>query len=272
MTRTICKCLALLCATSTALIIAAGAQDMPRTKTEKIRGETQVVSTEKIHGTVMYAEGNDLVVRLSNGQVDNFVVPDSRKFMIDGKEVPVSELKPGTKLTATITQSHTPVTHRTTTVGTGKVWFVSGNNVIITLPNNENRMFKVNENYRFIVNGNKASVHDLRKGMIVSAEKIVEAPTTEMAQNVEVVGHAPAPPVPVRSEIARAPAPVRQQTPAPAPVAAPAPAPSEPAPAEPAPAAPAELPKTASPLPFLGLLGSLFTAAALLLRARRTTL
>ena len=100
-------------------------------------------------------------------------------------------MKPGTKLKATVTTTTTPVTDRTTTVGTGKVWFVSGNTVILTLPNNENRMYKVAESYRFIIDGQKASVHDLRKGMTVSAEKIVEAPRTEIAQDTIVTGHAP---------------------------------------------------------------------------------
>jgi hypothetical protein len=45
------------------------------------------------------------------------------------------------------------VTERATTVGTGKVWYVAGNTVILTLPNNENRMYKVNDNYRFMVSG-----------------------------------------------------------------------------------------------------------------------
>ena len=52
-------------------------------------------------------------------------------------------------------------------------------------------MYKVAESYRFIIDGQKASVHDLRKGMTVSAEQIVEAPRTEIAQDTVVTGHAP---------------------------------------------------------------------------------
>src|SRR6185295_981266 len=108
-------------------------------------------------------------------------------------------LKPGTKLTATVTTTKTPVTERTTTIGTGKVWWVAGNTVIITLPNNENRMYKVNDNYHFKVDGKDASVHDLRKGMVIAAEKIVESPKAELATNVAVTGEAPPAPQPRKS-------------------------------------------------------------------------
>ncbi len=243
--------------------LPVAAQQMPRTGTERIEG-TPTVETKQAEGTVIHVEGNRLVVRLSTGEIRVFEPPESRTFVVDGKEVHANELKPGTKLTATVTTTKTPVTQRTTTVGTGKVWFVSGNTVIITLPNNENRMFTVKDSYRFIVNGKPASVHDLKKGMTVSAEKIVESPHVEFASNTSVVGHAPAAPEPTRSEAART-----MPEPRPAPVAEPAPEPA-PAPVEEAAAPPpAKLPKTGSPLPLVGLLGLLCTGSSLLLRTLR---
>jgi len=165
-------------------------QHMPRTTKESVAGAPGV-KTEELKGTVVQVEGNHLAVRMSTGEVRNFDVPESRRFMIDSKELTVGELKPGTKLKATVTTTTTPITERTTTIGTGKVWFVSGNTVIVTLPNNENRTYTVDDSYRFIVDGKKASVHDLRKGMVISAEKIVEEPRTEMATNTVVTGQAP---------------------------------------------------------------------------------
>ena len=243
------------------------AQPMPQTRKEAIKGAAET-TTQEISGTVIQAEGKTLVVRLSTGEIRTFEPPESRRFIIDGKEVGLSELKPGTKLHATVTTTRTSVTDRTTTVGTGKVWFVSGNNVILTLPNNENRMYKVAESYRFIVDGQKATVHDLRKGMTVSAEKIVEEPRVEIASNTTVTGSAPPPPRPVVAETRPVPAPTPAPAPAPAPVrAAPAPTPApEPiAAAAPAPA----LPKTGSPLSLIGLLGVLCTGASLTIRRVR---
>lgn len=268
MNATIPRILKALCITSTVFAISAAAgQQMPRTTTENVKGQG-TVATQKLSGTVIYVEGNDLVVGMSTGEVRNFVVPESRRFLVDGKDLTVSELKPGTKLTATVTTTTTPVTERTTTIGTGKVWFVSGNTVILTLPNNENRMYKVNDNYRFTVGGEKASVHDLRKGMTIAAEKIVESPKTEIASDVAVIGHAPPAPQPKKMEVARAPARVaREETPAPAPAAAPTPAPVS----EPAAPIPAELPKTGSPIPLVGLLGSIFIVVSRGLRSLRRT-
>src|SRR5260370_19708132 len=96
-------------------------------------------------GTVVQAEGNTLAVRMSRGEIKEFVVPADRKFVIDGKQLTVSQLKPGTELHAIITTTTTPATQRTTTIGTGTVWFVSGKNIIVTLPNGENRHYTVTD-------------------------------------------------------------------------------------------------------------------------------
>jgi len=199
---------------------SALAQQMPQTTKQQIPG-APTTTTEELRGTVTYVEGNTLVVAMSTGDLRTFNVPESRRFVVDGKSISVHELKPGTKLTATITTTTTPITQRTTTVGTGKVWYVSGNTVIVTLPNNENRMYKVDDNYRFNIGGQKASVHDLRKGMVISAEKIVEEPMTEIASNTVVTGQAPPPARPKEVEVAQAPTPRATPAPTPAPTRAP---------------------------------------------------
>jgi len=243
---------------------AKAQQQMPQTTKEVIKGSA-AIKTEQLRGTVEYVEGNTLLVRMTDGNFREFNVPESRKFLIDGRQLTVHDLKPGTKLTATVTTATTPVTERTTTVGTGKVWYVAGKTVILTLPNGENRQYTVADSYKFNVDGREATVFDLKKGMTVSAQKIVEEPRTEIASNTEVVGQAPPPPAP-KAVVAQAPPPpaprqeVAQARPVPA---APAPAPVEVAQAAPA---PARLPTTGSELPLLGVLGILFTVAGLGLR------
>ena len=54
-------------------------------------------------GKVVYVSGNDLVVKLQDGQVKHVVVPKDYRFNIDGKNVGVDALAPGTELTQTIT-------------------------------------------------------------------------------------------------------------------------------------------------------------------------
>jgi hypothetical protein len=254
---------------------AAAAQQMPRTTKEDVINHA-TVKTEQLHGTVVFVEGNKLAVRMAGGGLRNFDVPESRRFVVDGKELTVQELKPGTTLTAIVKTTTTSITERTTTIGTGKVWFVSGNTVIVTLPNNENRSYKVTESYRFNVEGKPASVHELRKGMTISAQKIVEEPRTEMASNVVVTGHAPPPPEPVK--MATTPTAPEPQRPAPTPTRAssPAPTPTRAASRAPAPVVeraeaslPAHLPKTASEIPLIGLIGLMLTGASFGLRLLR---
>lgn len=197
MTKTVCRILLGLCIAALVFTLTAAAQQgMPKTTRESIPSEA-TVKTETLQGTVVAVGGNHLAVRMANGDLRTFDPPASRRFVVDGKELTVSELKPGTSLTATVITTTTPVTDRTTTIGDGRVFFVSGNSVIVTLPNNENRMYKVNDGYRFNVDGRQASVHDLRKGMRISAQKIVEEPRTEIASNTTVTGQAPPEPKPV---------------------------------------------------------------------------
>jgi len=243
------------------LVLGAAAQQMPQTTTERIEG-AKTVTTEQLNGTVAYVDGNDLVVRMSDGKIREFHIPESRRFTIDGNEISVHDLKPGTKLTATVTTTNTAVTERTTTVGTGRVWWVSGNNVILTLPNNENRMYQVEDSYRFTVNGKQATVFDLRKGMVVSAQKIVEAPHTVIASNTVITGHAPPAPKPEVAKVAHPPTPPPAPTQTPAPIAEVAPTPAAPAPTpspQPEPDVERQLPETASPLPLAGLAGLVLT-------------
>jgi len=241
---------------------------MPQTTKQEIAG-TATVKTEQLNGTVVVVDGNKLVVRMSSGDIRYFEPPESRKFIVDGQELTLQQLRPGTKLQATVTTTVTPVTERTTTIGSGKVWFVSGNSLIVTLPNNENRQFKVDDSYRFNVGGQPASVHELRKGMTINAQKIVETPKSVIASNVAVTGHAP--PAPQPREVAQTRTPTPRAASEPVAAAAPAPAPTpEPAPVAVAKAEkPTKLPATGSSLPLFGVLGLLSLGASFGLRAFR---
>ena len=52
-------------------------------------------------GEVVWRSGNTILVRDERGRTVKVTVDPSFKFMVDGKEVTVAELKPGTKLTRT---------------------------------------------------------------------------------------------------------------------------------------------------------------------------
>src|SRR4029434_3132990 len=214
---------ATLCAS---LLFAATVSALAQqTTAERVKGSA-TVSTSQLKGEVVQVEGRDLLVRLSTGEMRTFRVPETRRLLIDGKDLTVHDLQPGTTLTATVKTTTTPITVRTKSSLSGRVWYASPPNVILTLPDGQNKQYVVKDkNFRFMIEGRPGTVFDLRKGMNVSAEKIVEEPDVEITTDTAVVGHAP----PVRAA-----APPRATEPPPPAPAAPKPAPEPPKP-EPAP-------------------------------------
>jgi LPXTG-motif cell wall-anchored protein len=222
--------------------MGAWAQD---TTTTTIRHGVPSYNTDVRNAQVVYVEGNDLVLKLENGKVEHLIVPDSDKFTIDGKDVSVSELKPGTKLTQTITTTTAPryVTSVRTLKGT--VWHVNApSRVIVSLPDHTNQVYSVPQHAKFFVNGKQRTVFDLRKGMSFEATIVSDSTETVYEQAKSVTGTAPVPAtVPLLGVLLF-------QRPAPAiePVAQPVEVAAEEQPAN-------SLPKTGSALPLMGLLG-----------------
>ena len=226
--------------------------------------KTPTVTTAVLKGTVVQVEGNDLLVRMSTGELRNFNVPATRKFVIDGKELSVHQLQPGTTLTATVTTVTGPGTIQTKSVQSARVWFVSPPTVILTMPSGENKQFTVKDTVRIMVNGKPGTVRDLRKGDVISVQKVVEEPSVEIATNTTVVGHAP--PVTAQStQPAQTPTAAQSTQPAQTPTAAevPPPAPVETKPVTPAPA------ETTSPLLWVVLIIALIVVVVVAVRMSR---
>jgi hypothetical protein len=132
----------------------------------------------------------------------------------------------------------------------GKVWSVTPPYyVTLTMDNNENKAFKVPEGTKFTVDGQQTDVFALRKGMVVTATKAVEAPETVVTKSKQLTGTIPP----------DAPVVYAKAGPAPAPAAAPA----DTTTTGTTTTASAALPKTASIFPLVGLLGFLSVAASL---------
>ena len=139
------------------------------------------------------------------------------------------------------------------------MWFVTPpNSVILTLEDGKNQSFKIPKGQKFTIDGQEVDAFGLKKGMVVTATKIVEVPEVVTTQKRQVTGTMPPPP----------PAP-----PANMPMliakAEPAPAAAAPAATETAAAPQKKLPKTASNLPLVGLLGLSLIAASLAVKALR---
>ena len=197
---------------------------------------------------VVLVDGNDLVLKMEDGSIRHVAnVPESSRVTVDGREVGIHELKPGMHLQKTITTTTTPKVITTTQTVTGKVWHVNPPlSVTLTMDDGTNQTFKIPNGQTFMVNGEKKDAFSLKKGMKISATKVVEEPITVVEHQAQLAGHMPPPPPAPPADVPILVAVV--QAPAPAPEAAPAPA--------------AELPKTASELPMLGLLGLLLLAGS----------
>ena len=250
------RLLSLLAAGMVFLVFAVAmlAQDTTKTQTTTGAGSKNV---QVDRGEVVYVSGNELVVKMESGEIRHFPnIPESARATVDGKELSIHDLKPGMKLQRTITTTATPRTVTTVRTIQGKVWQVSApNTVILTLPDNTNKQYRIPKNQKFMIDGQEVTAFELRKGMNVSATVLTAVPETVIAEQRRTTGSAPPPPPtpPVQGALLI-------ETPAPAP------APTQVAAAEPA---PAQLPKTASALPLIGLVGLLCSGLSLGMRMLR---
>ncbi len=248
---------ALAFAGALALVFAAGARAQVQTETSTASGQA-THETTITSATIVHVSGNDVVVKMADGSLKHFSnVPDSLRVNVNGQQLSVHDLKPGMVIQRTVVKSTTPQVITTVKSVKGKVWHVNPPlAVILTLEDGTNQEFKIPNGQKFNVNGQMVDAWGLKKGMLVSATQVVEVPQTLVAQNTSLTG-TPPPPPPDQPIL------VAVITPAPRPAApmaaAPAPAP------EPAPS----LPRTASDLPLIGLLGLMCLGSSFGLRLLR---
>jgi len=213
--------------------------------------QQSTTTSETKHFQVISVEGNKVVAKLPEGARE-ITVPEDFRFTVDGREVSVHELQPGMKGTAKITTITTVTPVTVTEVRNGEVMQASGSSIIVKSANgikmfNEGDIAK--RNVTILKDGKPASIADFHTGDRLTATIVTEKPPKVMTQRqVQAVltgatptattGAAPAAPAAAASAAA---------TPAPHTGAAPA----------------KKLPKTASQVPLLGLLGALSLAIAL---------
>ena len=223
---------------------------------------------------VIAVDGNRLVVRGPEGTKE-YTVPDAFRFTVDGQQLSVQQLKVGMKGTATVTTITTVKPVTVTEVRNGTVMQRSGNSIIVRTDDGIRMFSEVDVARRgatLVRNGAPASITDFRAGDRLTATIVTEKPPQVMTEQQVNATLAPA-------AAAAAPAAGATRSAAPAGGAAsgaasgaaagtmaPAAAPSS---AETSGAR--RLPRTASPLPLVGLLGgvSLALGAGLTLMRRR---
>ena len=187
----------------------------------------QTTTYEIRQGTVLNTYGNHLVVRMADGEVRDVEVPEGFMFRVDGKDVSVHDLKPGTQLTAAVATTTTPKIVQVTEVRNVEVVRRDGQTIITRDENGKMHQYrKVPENIKLMADGKEIIYNDIYAGMKLNAYIVHEERIEVTEQDIAIAGAAPAAPA----------APAAK----PAPVAAPA---------------PIVLPKTGSSLPLAGLAG-----------------
>ena len=240
------------------LILNANVSAQVQTDTFTTTGQpTAEVKVDR--GTVVLVDGNDLVVKAEDGHLVHFAnVPESARATVDDQQLGIHDLKPGMTLERTITTTTTPQMITTVKHVTGTVWSVNPpSSVILTLEDGTNQAFKIPDGQQFNIDGQITDAWGLRKGMNISATKVTEVPETVVEQEKAVTGTMPPPDPPADLPILVVVL---------LPVDAPAP---DPVPVQTAAVALDALPKTASQLPLIGMLGFLALVSGLGLRAAR---
>jgi len=171
--------------------LAAGAAAQATQTKETLPAGPAHVKTVQVKGELVARGSNWLIARDPAGYYKVYGVEPGRKAIVDGVPKTLDQLQLGTMLTSTATTTETPLVKRTTTITEGTVFWAAPTSIIVTLENGENKQYEVPSDFKFDVGEKKLSAMELRKGMKLTATRIVEEPMTVIDHDVVVTGVAP---------------------------------------------------------------------------------
>jgi hypothetical protein len=118
--------------------------------------------------TVVYVSGDDLVLKAADGKLLNFTIPSGYKFSANGKQVGMSDLKPGTKLTAPVSAG-TPLVVTSVNVVKGKVYNTAPPDAVTLMLPEGAKDLTVPVGTIFLVDGKQLTVSQLKNDTMVQA-------------------------------------------------------------------------------------------------------
>jgi len=220
------------------LSLSLGSAGLAQTSVTSSTVTKQTVRT----GTIQTISGNKVTVQEADG-VREVTVPDGFKFQVNGQDVGLDQLKPGMTVTAVITDQVTTRHVTVTKVLHGTVVQVAPGGFVVLDPKHNYVSYDFtdkegNDLYFLAADGQEDSLRDVKVGDRLTGTIVTRLPPQVIDERI-VQASAVAPPAP----------------PAPPVVAVATPS--------------KKLPRTASPLPLIGLLGALSAGIALTLRRAR---
>ena len=229
-----------------AMTVGIAAQDVTHPSTTKTLGQPthEVYTTHVKNAEVIHVSGHEVVVELENGKFELLNLAEDVRLQVDGKDLSVAELTPGTKLSQEIHTIATPQEVTTLRTVNGKVWQVNAPHLILSFPDGKHKSYTVPDGIVFHIEGEDKTVFDLRKGMDISATVLTVEPVQSVTSHTVVSGQAPTRPD-VAFEGPMFLEPVKEVPTLTAAIQEPM---------------PQELPKTASLVPVFGFLGFLSLA------------
>jgi hypothetical protein len=138
---------------------------------------------------VVYVQGDALVLRLTNGEVKQFDIPDSVRFTVDGRDLAQRDLLPGMKLSTTISTANAPRwVDAVEVVEVGTVWKISSGNLIVKTPAGENKMYRVPAGGTITLEGKTIALDQLHEGDKITATVLRTRPGTQALAQAQAQG------------------------------------------------------------------------------------
>ena len=224
-----------------------------------VSAQSTSTATETKSFEIIAVDGNNVVVRLPEGTRE-LTVPDDFRFTVDGRQLSVRELQAGMNGTATITTTTTVTPVTVTEIKNGTVAQVTGSTLIVRTDEGH-RSFTQSDidkrGIKILRSGQPAQLSEFRTGDRLTATIVTSKPPTVVTEKE------------VQATLAAARQSAPSVTAPPTPSSAPAAAATTASAATTG--APRTLPKTASRMPLIGVVGvtALMIGAALAIRRRR---
>ena len=157
----------------------------------------QTAATSGPSSTVVYVGGNDLVIKAADGKLLNYSVAAGTKFTVGDKQETLAELKPGTKLTKTVSTGFDPQIVSAVKVVKGKVFAATPPDAVSLLLADGIKELTVPSGTTFMVDGKPMTIKDLKPEMMVEATVV-----TTIAEDAPLeVANAPAPSAPAMAGV-----------------------------------------------------------------------